>query len=955
MKRIRLLFAVLCFALLWPCLGSAGEEPAILQHAMLDEHGAVMLLTDPMTGAIVYANNAAVTFYGYTLEQLLSMNISQINNSSPEIIEREMQAAQAEQRNFYVFAHRLRSGDVKTVEVFSYPVEQDGRSLLFSIVHDITETTLLAQKQDELVTFFFIAGGITIAALLLLSAALFGSRRKMKEAKDAIENSQMLHKTFIDADDSLIYLKDESLKYVFVNRATELFYQRGQEQIIGLNDFELSDDEFAARRRETDLQALNRNTVVTDEVTWNGKIYRTLKFPVPLPNGHHGVGAYVTDITQARKNEKKQEKAVYRHSILANMLSRSFSSKQEQLDYVLHEALQLTESQFGYIYLYDEKSRRLTLNSWTSGVMEACAVKEKQTVYDLEKTGIWGEAVRQRKPITVNDFEQPNALKKGYPQGHVQIKKFMSLPVIIDEQIVATIGMANKQYDYDDDDVYQTLLLMMGAWNAVVRREAQDTLYLERNKYQQTLLSIGDGVMVVDKNGMIEMLNPVAEELIGWPHASAVGLPYKDVFALSHEQAGVDIKDPIEDALRTQTIQEMENHAILTSRDGRRYYLEDSAAPIKDETGATIGVVLVFRNVTEKKEQQQEIEYLSFHDALTGLYNRRFFEEEMRRLDTKRNLPVSIIIGDVNNLKLTNDVFGHTYGDMLLKRLSHVLRKICRADDIIARWGGDEFSLLLPKTSLAETQQIIGRIREEFAKERIKAVKGSISMGASVKLTAEDNIREAVNKAEEEMYLNKIMEHSEVMKGTLDTIVQMLHDGSAREKEHAVRVSRLCEAIGKRLNMTEDEVKKLRDAGYLHDIGKVVLDNRLLENHYNLSAQEWNEVKRHPVVGYRILNAFDDMLDLAQIVLAHQERWDGSGYPKGLQREEIPKAARIIALAESYERKRSGAGNTEPLSREDALEAIRQGRELQFDPALTDLFVDMMESKSAETEFDPDK
>ncbi len=952
MKRVWVFFAALCFAIL--LAGSAaGEELTIPEHAMLDKHGAIILLIEPITGNIVYANEAAVTFYGYPREQLLHMQASQINTVSDKQTNKALQAAATAQKNFFVFENRVSSGEIKTVEVFSYPMRRNGRTLLFTIVHDITEATLLSKEHDRLVSSILILGGIAIAALVALSITLFRSKRKIKSDKDAIEYSQKLHKTFIDADDGMIYLKDENLKYVFVNKATAAFYHRSEEEMIGLTDTDLSEEEFARRRREVDLKALSRNEVVPDEVEWDGRIYRALKFPVPLPNGMTGVGAYITDITEARKNEKKQEKALYRHKILADMLSRSFESKQAQLDYVLNEALKLTESQFGYIYLYDEEKQQLTLNSWTNGVMEACAIEDKQTVYDLHKTGLWGEVVRQRRPIVINDFEAPSPLKKGYPDGHVTIHKFMSVPVIIDEKIVAIIGLANKMTEYDDDDVYEMILLMSGVWNAVVRKESQDNLYLERNRYQQTLLSIGDGVMVVDKDGRIEMLNPVAQELIGWTQESAAGMPYKEVFALSHEQTGMNIKDPIEDAMKTQTVQEMENHAILTSRDGKRYYLEDSAAPIKDETGAIIGVVLVFRNVTERKEQQQEIEYLSFHDSLTGLYNRRFFEEEMRRVDTLRNLPVSIIIGDVNNLKLANDVFGHTYGDMLLKRLAQVLKKVCRADDIISRWGGDEFSLLLPKTGLAEARQIVSRVCEEFSKERIKAVKGSISMGAAAKTDTEESILDLTDKAEEEMYLNKIMERSEVMKGTLQTIVQLLHDNSPREKEHAARVSQLCAALGKKLNMTEDEIKRLRDAGFLHDIGKVVLDSKLLENNYQLSTREWDEIKRHPVVGYRILNAFDDMLDLAQIVLAHQERWDGTGYPKGLKGEEIPKASRIIALAESYERRRGGAENKEPMSKEDALEDIRQGRGKHFDPALTDLFVDMMEKEGPETEFEP--
>ena len=950
MKRVWVLFAFLCFAICFMHAGNAAEEPSLSDISMLDQHGAMMLLIDADTGNIVYANKAAVSFYGYSKEALLSMKISQINTLSEEKIAEEMQAAQTEKRNFFTFEHRTSSGAIKTVEVYSYPVQLSDKRVLYSVIHDVTDAAALAAKQSQLETFIFIAGAITIAALLFLSLALFKSRQRIKSAKDAVEYSEKLHRTFIDADDSMIYLKDENLKYIFVNKATEQFYQRRKDQIIGQSDFDLSDKAFAQMRRITDLKALQEKQVVFDEVEWDGKVYKTLKFPVTLPNGKVGLGAYITDITKTRAFEIQQEKNARRNKILADMLSISFESTQAELEYVIGEILKLTESQYGYIYLYDEEKRRFSLISWSDSVQEACGIKDQQSDCDLDKTGVWGEAVRQRRPIIINDYDAPNDLKKGLPQGHIKLKSFMSVPVIIDQKIVAVVGVANKASDYDEDDIRETMLLMSDVWNAVTRRETQEKLSLERKKYQQTLLSIGDGVMVVDEHGLIEILNPIAEELIGWPLHSVIGKPYKDVFSLSHEQTGKAIMDPIAAALETQAVQEMENHAVLTSKNGTRYCLEDSASPIKDESGAVIGVVLVFRNVTEKKEQQHEIEYLSFHDSLTGLYNRRFFEEELRRLDTPRNLPISILIGDVNNLKLTNDIFGHTYGDQLLKRLAHVLKKICRADDIIARWGGDEFSLLLPKTSLEEARQIAARVRDEFSKERIKAVQGSISMGAAVKLGSENDIIDIVNKAEEEMYTSKIMEHSDLAKDTLHTIVQMLHESSPRERDHAEGVSRLCQAMGKKLNMSEDEIKRLYDAGYLHDIGKVVLDSKLLANQFNhLSTMEWNEIKRHPVVGYRILNSFDDTLDIAQIVLAHQERWDGTGYPKGLKGDEIPLAARIIALVESYERKRSGADNRESLSKEDALAAISQASGLHFDPQLTDLFIAMMEGTDSDS------
>ncbi len=946
MKSVCMLFAIFCLAFLFPNHGNAIEDFTLSEKTILDQHGAVILLLDPDNGNIIYANNAAKVYYGYLGNTLTGMSIFQVDTQAQDKAVENLQKAKAKRSNTFVTEHKLKSGDLKTVEIFADPVTVSGRPLLFSIIHDITDATILAKNQNLLMTIIFITGAAVIVVLLILSITIFHSRKRIKSAMEKLEYTQKLHTTFIDADDRLIYLKDENLKYVLVNKVMEDFYQRTKEQIIGCTDFDLSEEEFARIRLNSDLHAMNQNTVVVDEMEWDGKTYRTLKFPVPLPSGTMGLGAYVSDITKARENENIQKKAGSRNKILADMLSMSFDSRQSQLEYVLKEMLSLTESCYGHIYLFDEQQGEMTLAA-VSGSLTDNEEAQQQYGIKLHHDDFWGEAARKRQPVIKNQLQGIHQHPFSKSHDQLQVQCILSVPVIVDDHIAAVVDLANKKTPYTEDDVNQTLLLLNGVWNAVIRREYQEKLSYERTWYQQTLFSIGDGVMVVDPNGIIEILNPAAKALTGWDENEAVGKYYKEILALAHESPDVLLKDPVENVLQTHTMHEIDSHAVLTSRNGQRYYLEDSAAPIKDESGALLGVVLVFRNVSEKKEQQREIEYLSFHDSLTGLYNRRFLEEELSRLDTPRNLPLSIIIGDVNNLKLTNDVFGHTYGDMLLVRLAKVLRNICRADDIIARWGGDEFALLLPHTTQDEAKQIVARIRNEYAKEKIKAVHGSVSMGTAAKLHADEILLQTVNKAEEDMYTSKIMEHSEVMKGTLHAIVQMLHDNSSREREHSETVSKLCQAMGRKLNMTEDEIKRLQDAGYLHDIGKVVLDNKLLNGHYNhLSVMEWNEIKRHPVVGFRILNAFDDMLDIAQIVLAHQERWDGTGYPKGLKGEEIPVAARIIALAESYERRLHGAENAKPMSKEAALEAIRNNKERHFDPVLADLFVDMMENES---------
>ena len=475
-------------------------------------------------------------------------------------------------------------------------------------------------------------------------------------------------------------------------------------------------------------------------------------------------------------------------------------------------------------------------------------------------------------------------------------------------------------------------------------KQMQNVLSVEREKYLQTLLSIGDGVLVVDRHQRVEMLNPAAEKITGWPQEEALGRHYREIFKLSHELADRQDSDPIQQVFATDKIQQLENHAVLISRDGKRYNLEDSAAPIKNEKGETIGVVLVFRDVTEKKEQRKKIEFLSYHDPLTGLYNRYFFEEELRRLDVPRNLPIAIIMGDVDGLKLANDIFGHAFGDLLLQRVARTIKEVCRADDIIARWGGDEFVILLPRTNITAARSIARRIQERLSREEVQTIKGSISIGCGVKTESSENIILALERAEDEMYEQKTLVRSSTHTGLLSWITETLHAKFPVEMAHAQRVSEMCLQWGKALKLDDAELKLLKEVAYYHDIGKIVLDESILLKAGVLKEEEYKEVRQHPVVGFRILNFFDDTMALAQIVLAHHERWDGLGYPKGLKGKEIPKLARMIALVESCDMMIHDMPFRRALSKGEAAAIIKKNANTQFDPELTENFLTFLQA-----------
>ena len=949
MKKFILCMAVLFCGLMVSFPAAAVSQPPDFE-TMFNEHGAIILVIDPVTKDILFANEAAAHFYGYTKKKLQTMKITQINTLPAEEATQKMQQATSANQDYFLVTHRLANNDIRTVEVYSYPVQYGEKAALFLIIHDVTDQdqVQLQQKNTKLIKTIFFAGSAFIVVLLMFIVLLLKSRQKIKSANHQIENFNLLTQTFMDAENNLTYLKDENFKYVLVNRALENFYEKSSKEIIGNDDFALNTQEYAQKIRQTDLKVLRKMEMITEELHWKGVIHMITKFPVKMPNGSYGVGATIRDVTHERERERFREKVHVRNSILQDMLSLNFQNQQEQLDYTLHKALNLTDSKYGYIYYYNEETREFTLNSWTNSVMAECAVRDPQTKYQLEKTGIWGEVVRQRKPILINDFQAPNPLKKGYPDGHVSLSRFMSVPILIDDKIVAVVGLGNKQTDYDDSDIINVTILISGAWQAIQRKDAQEKLSKERQKYFQTLISIGDGVLSVDKNGQVEMLNKVAQRMTGWSNEEALGRDYREVFLLSHALPGHSIEDPIEGTFRTGEVQEMANHAVLTSRDGTRYCLEDSAAPVFNENGSMDGVVLVFRDVSEKMVQQEKIEYLSFHDVLTGLYNRRFFEEELQRIDTERNFPISIVLADVNSLKLTNDVFGHTCGDALLKTLAAVFQRNCRAGDIVARWGGDEFVMLLPKTSCPEAEKLIKRLKEDFSAQRVKAIQCSVSVGTDCKADSSQELLDVLDNAEKNMYSQKTLERETIKEAEILSIMESLQRSNPWEAQHSRNVSQLCEQFGYALNMSKVDLRTLKDAGYLHDIGKVVLKPELLRRLSELTEEERAEVCKHPIVGFRILNFSDKTLHLADIVLAHHEHWDGSGYPKGLKGEEIPQLTRMISLVENYERILNSTEGTGEIRKARALRWVRDGSGTLFDPTLAEQFINFLNSDAEE-------
>ncbi|WP_330586941.1 HD domain-containing phosphohydrolase [Aminipila terrae] len=469
--------------------------------------------------------------------------------------------------------------------------------------------------------------------------------------------------------------------------------------------------------------------------------------------------------------------------------------------------------------------------------------------------------------------------------------------------------------------------------------DAKEEISIERSLFKTTIHSLGDGVISTDECGRISIMNKVAEDLTGWTVQEAKGQDFKKVFYIINELSGEQSECPVTRALKEGHVIQLADHTILIKRNGEKIAIEDSAAPIMDETGNITGAVIVFRDFTEKKQKQEQILYLSYHDHLTGLYNRRFFEKELYRLDQEKNMPFSIAMIDVNGLKLTNDAFGHSVGDELLKRVAKVLTAECNEDNIIARIGGDEFIILLPHTSHEEAEKQVKRIYKATAKERVKDIVISISIGFDTKLCMGTGIENTIIKAEEQMYMKKITESQSMRNKTIQAIFNTLNEKNERERIHSEKVSKISREIGEIMNLDEDTVNELETSGLMHDIGKIIISEDILNKPGKLTESEYREIKRHSECGYQILRSVDAYSPLAENVLYHHERWDGKGYPRGLRGRDIPLLARIITIADAYEAMTAKRPYKKPLTVEAAVNELVKNSGTQFDPQIVELFV----------------
>lgn len=476
--------------------------------------------------------------------------------------------------------------------------------------------------------------------------------------------------------------------------------------------------------------------------------------------------------------------------------------------------------------------------------------------------------------------------------------------------------------------------------NSLMEKIANNQAMILKSKEEMytTLLSIGEGIITVDHSGRIVFLNLVAEKMTGWSLDSALT---NDLFTvLDIKVANDDPLDLVDRVYEANNIVEFTNNLKLLPKNGELIDVEITASPVKDHQGNMTSCVFVLKDVTEKNRKQRHIEYLRYQDILTGVYNRSYYEERLGEFESKESMPLSLVLIDVDGLKLTNDAFGHESGDQLLIKVANCIKKSVRSDDIVCRVGGDEFVIILPQKDNNETIQIINRIHSVIEKEKNQNMPISISSGWATKRRNKESMDSIFRIAEDMMYHNKSSTKKSQRHQTIQVIMKTLFEKNPIEEAHSKRVSELSVRIGECMNLDISNIKNLQTAALLHDIGKIGVDNQCLNKIEPLNSEEWLKIKKHPQIGYNILSSVNEYGPLANIVLHHHERWDGNGYPTGLMKDEIPLESRIIAIAETYDTLVSDRAYRKGMNKVEVLKIIEAEAGKQFDPEIVKIFLD---------------
>ncbi len=485
-----------------------------------------------------------------------------------------------------------------------------------------------------------------------------------------------------------------------------------------------------------------------------------------------------------------------------------------------------------------------------------------------------------------------------------------------------------------------------GAIETVRDITGQRKAFLARQASEQRLRHITDNLMDIvcemDADGTILYCSQSAIGVLGYTADELLG---RSAFDLIHpddlpalRQALLNIRGP----------GERHHHCRVEFRcrnvQGAYFWAEAVTNTILNEQGELRQILLALRNISARKALEEKLTFMSWHDSLTGLHNRAYWQRQLDEIEAGEVNPVGLLLCDVDGLKLVNDTMGHAAGDTLLIKLAEILSRTCNESEMVARVGGDEFAMLLPHTDrgrvLAISQAVQQKIDEYNANNQ--ALPLSVSIGIAIRINPQEPLAALVKRADDRMYREKLNRSHSVRNSLVQALSLALEARDFGTEGHTQRVQQLATQLASALGMPGPSLNDLSLLAQFHDIGKVGTPDYILHKPGPLTEVERQEIQRHPEIGNRIALTSPDLAPIADLILKHHEWWNGAGYPLGLKGKEIPLACRILAVVDAYDAMTSDRPYRKAMPRADALAELKHYAGTQFDPQLVPVFVKLV-------------
>lgn len=381
-------------------------------------------------------------------------------------------------------------------------------------------------------------------------------------------------------------------------------------------------------------------------------------------------------------------------------------------------------------------------------------------------------------------------------------------------------------------------------------------------------------------------------------------------------------------------------------------YIDVSVALITSIIANSLLLTLILRNYDKEHQRakkyllqsetaREHLQYLSFHDTLTGLFNRTFFEAELHRLEAAGAKRIAVAVIDIDGLKFVNDTLGHWQGDEMISRAAGILKTASSENTLIFRTGGDEFIVLFQEASREKLESFYKAMHEQVARDNeitnSVIVPLQISVGYAYSEDNREPLRELLVKAENKMYREKLLHHASGSQTMIQTVKEMMSARDYSTGEHADRLENIIVAFAKAVGVPDSAMSELRLFAKFHDIGKIGISDQILLKPGRFTEEEKHEMQKHCEIGYRIASSTADLLPIAGWILRHHEWWNGTGYV-GLSGSEIPFECRLLAVADSYDAMTSDRPYRKAMAHDKAIEELRRYAGIQFDPELVAVF-----------------